>query len=77
MHLEKRMFWKVLSHVCVPSSDLDENNIKGAFTLLYPTITENMIEKNIALKECFQTLDCMLIVIKCKFVIVYVHFKCN
>ncbi len=72
------MFWKVLSHVFVPSSDLYENNIKGAF---YPAVPyyyrNNMIEKNIALKECFQTLDCMLIVIKCKFVIVYVHFKCN
>ncbi len=25
------MFWKVLGHVFVPSSGLDENNIKGAF----------------------------------------------
>ncbi len=31
LHAEKRMFCKVLCHVFVPSSGLDENNIKGAF----------------------------------------------
>ncbi len=37
------MFWEVLCHVFVPSSGLDENNIKGAFypgvalAPLYPT----------------------------------------
>ncbi len=36
MHLEKRMFWKVLCHVFVPSSGLDENNIKGAFSPVVP-----------------------------------------
>ncbi len=35
-HLEKRMFWKVLRHVFVPSSGLDENNIKGAFNHVVP-----------------------------------------
>ncbi len=25
------MFWKVLRHIFVPSSGLEENNIKGAF----------------------------------------------
>ncbi len=30
------MFWKVLRHVFVPSSDLEENNIKGAFSPVYP-----------------------------------------
>ncbi len=35
-HLEKRMFMKVLRHIFVPSSGLDEkNNIKGAF---YPVV---------------------------------------
>ncbi len=44
VHLEKGMFWKVLSHIFVPSSGLDENNIKGAFypgallAQLYPNI---------------------------------------
>ncbi len=38
------MFWKVLRHVFVPSSGLDENNIKGTFysevplAPLYPNI---------------------------------------
>ncbi len=36
VHIEKRMFWKVLSHVFVPSSGLDENNIKGAFSPVVP-----------------------------------------
>ncbi len=31
VHLEKRVFW----HVFVPSSGLDENNIKGALAPLY------------------------------------------
>ncbi len=34
VHIEKRMFWKVLSHVFVPSSGLDENNIKVVFSCL-------------------------------------------
>ncbi len=38
------MFWKVLRHVFVPSSGLEENNIKSAFypgaplAPLYPTV---------------------------------------
>ncbi len=35
VHLEKRMFLKVLCHVFVPSSGLEENNVKGAF---YPRV---------------------------------------
>ncbi len=30
------MFWKVLRHVLVPSSGLEENNIKGAFSPVVP-----------------------------------------
>ncbi len=36
MYLEKQMFWKLLSHVFVPSSGLEENNIKGAFYPVAP-----------------------------------------
>ncbi len=36
VYLEKRMFWKVLRHVFVPSSGLDENNIKGSFSQVGP-----------------------------------------
>ncbi len=38
MHLEKEMIWKVLHHVFVPSSGLEENNIKGAFYPVVPYI---------------------------------------
>ncbi len=47
VHLEKRMLWKVLWHIFVPSSGLGENNIKGAFypgaplALLYPILLLN------------------------------------
>ncbi len=44
LHAEKRMFCKVLCHVFVPSSGLDENNIKGAFypkpfLILFPSLS--------------------------------------
>ncbi len=35
VHLDKQRFWKVLRHVFVPSSGLDENDIKDAF---YPGV---------------------------------------
>ncbi len=38
--LERQMFWKVLRHVFVPSSGLDENNIKGAF---YPIVPNSLL----------------------------------
>ncbi len=54
VHLEKRMFWKVLRHVFVPSSGLEENNIKGAFYLgaplapLYHTILSSVSDDSTA-----------------------------
>ncbi len=35
VHLEKRMFWKVLHFVFVPSDGLDENNIAFIPVVLY------------------------------------------